>query len=112
MTADYRLALLRHRFDLLEDNGVAVGLIETFCALQHLFIENVAVPPSHQGQGLGHRLLDYAETIAIACGMREIRLNTNAAFTENVRLYTAVGYSIFAQSEIADGTVVHMAKAL
>jgi ribosomal protein S18 acetylase RimI-like enzyme len=71
-----------------------VGLIEMIVRSDHLFIENVAVSPEHQGQGLGRRLLAHAERVALARGYRDIRLLANAVFESNISLYKAVGYRI------------------
>ena len=64
MTVDYEDAVRRHRFDLLYRDGDLVGLIETVAETDHLLIENVAVLPAAQGQGLGRRLLAHAEALA------------------------------------------------
>ncbi len=87
MTADYEQAVRDHRFDLLRVDGVLAGLIETLPFADHLWIENVAVAPAYQGQGLGRRLLAHAEEMARTSGLRELRLLTNAAFAANIALY-------------------------
>ena len=57
MLADYAEALRKHRIDLLYlDDGLA-ALIETIPEPAHLLIENVAVAPAFQGQGLGRKLM-------------------------------------------------------
>lgn len=112
MLADYSIALAQNRFDLLYAQEKLVGLIETLPPRDHLFVENIAVAPEWQGQGTGHRLLERAEQIAVAAGINEIRLNTNAAFKENIRLYRRVGYALIGSTEITDGAVVHMSKRL
>lgn len=73
MTADYDAAIRDHRFDLLEEAGQLVALIETEARADHYWVENLAVLPSAQGRGLGRRLLAHAETLAGAAGLTEIR---------------------------------------
>ncbi len=110
MTADYVQALRNHRFDLLCVRGKPVALIETIVESDHLLIENVAVAPPFQGQGLGRRLMAQAEQIAAAAGLTEIRLYTNKFFVENLRLYSRLGYQVDREEAVMGGSVVHMSK--
>jgi ribosomal protein S18 acetylase RimI-like enzyme len=112
MQADYAEAVREHSIDLLDDGGELVGLIETIPHADHLFIENVAVAPAHQGRGHGRLLLALAEDKARFCGLAELRLLTNAAFTANVRLYQALGYRIDREENLLGGVTVHMSKRL
>ena len=110
MTADYEAALRDHRIDLLYADGTLAGLIETIPGADHLLIENVAVSPAFQGQGLGRRLVAHAEALAAAQGRAEIRLYTNKRFAENVRLYATLGYRLAREEPFSGGIVVHMSK--
>lgn len=112
MTADYELAVGEHWVDVLCREGRMLGLIETMLRPDHLWIENIAVCPEHQGQGLGRRLLAHAEHLAIAAGRRELRLLTNAAFAANVALYQRTGYRIDREEPFMGGTTVYMGKTL
>ena len=58
----------------------------------HWHLENVAVDPSAQGQGLGRRLIAAVEGMAADAGARAVELYTNAAMTENRALYPRLGY--------------------
>ncbi len=62
-------------------------------AEDHLLLEDVAVAPQAQGLGVGGRLLWLAEEQACARGLREVRLYTNEAMTENLAYYLRRGYS-------------------
>ena len=55
--------------------------------------DNVAVLPAAQGRGIGARLLALAEEQARGLGLREIRLYTNEAMTENLAYYPRHGYA-------------------
>ncbi len=59
---------------------------------EHLLVDNLAVDPDLQGGGLGRRLLAFAEEEARRRGLGELRLYTNAAMTENIDLYTRLGW--------------------
>lgn len=112
MTADYELAVREHRFDLADEGGRLVGLIETALSDDHLWIENVAVSPSAQGRGIGRRLLARAEGRARDAGRSETRLLTNGAFAANISLYERVGYVVTHTEPYMGGTTVYMTKAL
>jgi ribosomal protein S18 acetylase RimI-like enzyme len=116
MKADYERAVREHRIDLLElaeSRGGVVGLIETMLRDDHLWVENVAVAPERQGQGLGRRLLAHAEGEAAAAGRAELRLLTNAAFGGNVALYRKLGYRIDREEPFKEGGVtVYMSKRI
>ena len=112
MTADYEAAVAKHRFDLLYVDGTLAALIETIREADHLLVENVAVSPAFQGRGLGRRLMDHAETLALASGYAEIRLYTNRRFVENIELYRRLGYAVDREEDVRVGVVVHMSKRL
>ena len=59
MTADYDRAVADHVIDLWEESGQLLALIEMIPAEDHLLIENVAVRPDQQGNGLGKKLLHH-----------------------------------------------------
>lgn len=112
MRADYEAAVRDHRIDLLYRDGGLAALIETVAESDHLLIENVAVAPAFQGQGLGRTLLAHAEQLALASGYAEVRLYTNKLFAANVTLYQCLGYCIDREESLNGGTAVHMSKRL
>lgn len=112
MGADYALAVRTHRFDLLERDGALVALVETVLQPDHIWVENLAVSPAHQGGGLGRRMLGEAERVGRALGHRRIRLLTNRAFATNLAFYRRAGYGTEREEPIRDGVVVHLGKAL
>ncbi|WP_395709063.1 GNAT family N-acetyltransferase [Reyranella sp.] len=112
MRADYEAALRDHRIDLLYKEGELAALIETVAETDHLLIENVAVSPAFQGQGLGRTLVAHAERLAVAAGYGEVRLYTNKLFAANVTLYQRLGYRIDREEVLNSGTAVHMSRRL
>ncbi len=108
MAADYAAALRTHRFDLLHDDGDLVALIETITRPDHLFVENLAVAPAHQGRGHGRTLLAHAEALAAPLGT--VRLMTNARFAANLALYRRLGYGVDREEPFMGGMTVHMSK--
>ena len=111
MQADYSEAIRRHRIDLIDRDGRLAALIETIAEPGHLLVENVAVSPAFQKQGLGRQLMAHAEQLAAAQGYRTIRLYTNKLFAENVALYLKFGYRVEREEVVPAGTVVHMSKS-
>jgi ribosomal protein S18 acetylase RimI-like enzyme len=112
MQADYERAVREHEIDLLHADGQLVALIEIIMHPDHLFIENIAVAPDHQGRGLGHHLLAHAEQKAANAGLTKIGLLTSQAFEANIRLYQSVGFHIDRTEPFMGGTTVHMSKTL
>jgi GNAT superfamily N-acetyltransferase len=112
MTADYEVTLRRHRFDLLLSGGVPAALIETVEEDGQLLIENVVVAPRFQRQGFGRMLLAHAERLVRDLGKVRLRLYTNQRFTENIRLYEQLGYTIDREEDLGVAVVVRMSKAV
>ena len=112
MQIDYVEALSRHRFDVLECAGQIVGLMETAPDGDHLLIENLAIQPERQGQGLGEQLLRWAERLAAEIGLLGLRLYTNARFDDNIRYYERRGFVAERRAPLKGGVVVYMTKTL
>ena len=94
------------------DEDVLAAALVLHQAPDHLLIWSVAVDPTQQGTGLGRRLIDFAEEQAHDRALGEVRLYTNAAFTENRALYAHMGYVETGTERNADAAYVHMAKTL
>ena len=112
MRVDYVEALTKHRFDLLNEDGALVALIETERNDDHLLIVSVAVAPSYQKRGLGRRLLAHAEALARQEQLDTVRLYTNARMVENIALYKSLGYRIDREEPMGTSIQVHMSKTL
>ena len=92
MDDDYAEQLSRGIVSVLEEDGVVVGLIVLAEDGDRLVIENVAVDPDRQGEGLGGRLLAFAEETARAAGIETVALYTHEKMSENIALYKRLGY--------------------
>jgi ribosomal protein S18 acetylase RimI-like enzyme len=92
MDDDYYEKVRQGHVFVADRQGAVAGLIILVPAPDHLLIENVAVDPRHQGTGIGRALLSFAETCAAELKVREMRLYTNAAMTENLAMYARLGY--------------------
>ena len=71
-----------------------------------LDLDNFAVAPDRQGQGLGRRILAFAEEHARQLWLPEVRLLTHAMMWENQRMYAGAGYREYARM----GELVHYRK--
>jgi ribosomal protein S18 acetylase RimI-like enzyme len=111
MDDDYHERIRAARVFVADDDGV-VGLIVLVATPDHVLIENVAVDPGHQRAGIGRALLSLAEDYAGELGLARLRLYTNVAMVENIRLYTGLGYEEDSR-HITDGFErVYMSKHL
>lgn len=91
MDDDHAEQVRQGQVHVAEDGEIA-GILVLVREPDHLLIANVAVDPGRQRQGIGRRLLDFAESRAREEGMPELRLYTHVRMTENIALYARLGY--------------------
>jgi ribosomal protein S18 acetylase RimI-like enzyme len=75
-------------------------------------IENIAIAPSRQNQGLGKALMAFAEDVARDSGLAELRLYTNEHFRANLELYSRLGYVETHRQDFGGTDAVFMSKKL
>ena len=92
MDTDYAEKVAQGQVSVAEDAGAVVGLIVLIPEPDHLLVENVAVDPARQGEGIGRALLAFAEEVAREAGTPTLRLYTHVLMTENRALYARLGY--------------------
>ena len=68
------------------------GAIVLLPEADHLLLDNVAVDPAAQGQGIGRALIEFAEAEARRRGYTEMRLYTHETMVENIALYRRTGW--------------------
>jgi GNAT superfamily N-acetyltransferase len=111
MNVDYEHAVRAHVIELAYEDGELAGVIELVPAADHLLLENLAVVPARQRQGLGRRLMARVEALARAQGKKQVRLYTNKAFTSNLAFYQKLGYALEREEPVkGGGFVVHFVK--
>lgn len=94
------------------ESGEIVGLLVLIEFAEFMLLDNVAVDPNAQGQGIGKLLMNHAETIASERGFAEIRLYTHEKMTENQAIYRRFGYEEF-ERKIEKGLArVYMKKVV
>ena len=110
MTADYRKMILENEVWLLLRGGDPMGVLVLINEPSCVLIYSVAIRPELQKQGLGRRLLNWAEREAQRGGRRRIRLYTNALMGANIALYERLGYRETERESYMGTTLVHMSK--
>jgi ribosomal protein S18 acetylase RimI-like enzyme len=113
MTDDYAEVIANRQATLAESHGKIVGVIVlTVDDEEGFLIDNVAVDPSHRGKGLGKALLEFAEAEALRAGFDSIHLYTHEKMTENLALYSRIGYVEYDRRSQGDFSLVFMRKHL
>ncbi|MGY2222541.1 GNAT family N-acetyltransferase [Pseudomonas gingeri] len=92
MLEDYAAVLQAGHLFVLEVSGQVAGILVLIREQGAMLLDNVALAPEYQGRGLGRVLMAFAEQAALDAGCPAIRLYTNEAMSENLVLYTRLGY--------------------
>ena len=92
MLDDYRQVVRDHRVFVVEDGGEIVGVLVLVDKEDGLLFDNIAVLPSRQGEGIGRRLMQHAESEAHRLGHAHLDLYTHEKMTENIAMYERIGY--------------------
>lgn len=77
-----------------------------------LLLDNRAMAPVGQGQGLGRHRLAFAEPVARDTGCSRLRLYTHEVMTVNIALYTRAGFRENQRTHADGWRRVHMSKDL
>jgi GNAT superfamily N-acetyltransferase len=113
MLDDYAALIEAGAVSLLETaDGEVAAIIVLLPKPDHMLLDNIAVRRGRQGQGLGRRLIAFAEAEARRLGFREVRLYTHLMMTENVALYTRLGFIETGRGRDAGYDRVFMTKVL
>lgn len=112
LTDDYAEVVRTRRVTVAQRAGEIVGLIVLELSDRALVIDNVAVDPTHQGSGVGRTLLEHAEATARAAGLAWIHLWTHQLMTENLALYSRIGYTKYDPGQRRDARLVYLRKKL
>ena len=112
MRDDYAALVDAERVHVLEDAGEIVGLVVLIPEQRAMLLDNVAVSPRAQGRGFGVKLIAFAEERARAAGFAAIRLYTQDIMTENLALYSRLGFVETHRGEEIGLNRVYMSKTL
>jgi len=92
MLDDYSEVVEQHQAFVAEESGRVVGVLVLILKNDGILMDNVAVHPKYQGQGLGHRLIQFAEKRAFKQGYKNLDIYTHELMTENIEMYKRLGY--------------------
>ena len=112
MTEDYAEVIRTRQVTVAESGGTIVAVLVLGVTDEGFVIENVAVDPSRRGTGLGRTLLERAEAEGRRAGFESIYLYTHEGLTENVALYSRIGYVEYDRRSRGDFSLVYMRKQL
>ena len=112
MTDDYVEVIENGRVNVAESEGTIVGVIVLAIDNEGFFLDNVAVDPSRRGEGLGKALLKLAEAEARHAGFDSIHLYTHEKMTENLAIYSRLGYVGYDRRFRYKITLIFMTKRL
>jgi GNAT superfamily N-acetyltransferase len=110
MTDDYAEVIKNYQVTVAESQETIVGVIVLTTNDEGFLIDNVAVDPSHRGKGLGKALLEFAESEARRAGFDSIYLYTHEKMTENLTLYSRIGYVEYDRRSQGEFSLVYMRK--
>jgi N-acetylglutamate synthase-like GNAT family acetyltransferase len=110
LIADQRVHVLEEQ--VLEAKGEIAGLVVLIPEARAMLLDNVAVHPRAQGRGFGVRLIAFAEQRARAAGLPALRLYTQDIMTENLALYSRLGFVETHRGEEIGLNRVYMTKTL
>ena len=113
MTDDYAEVIANQRVTVAESHDATiVGVIVLTVDDEGFLVDNVAVDPRYRGKGLGRALLEFAEGEARRGGFDSICLYTHEKMTENLALYSRIGYVEYDRRSQGDFSLVYMRKHL
>ncbi|MDQ2763390.1 MAG: GNAT family N-acetyltransferase [Pseudomonadota bacterium] len=92
MLDDYPARIAAGQVWVMEVEAGIAGVLVLQAGPDYVLLDNIAVHPDRQGQGLGRLLLEFSEAEATRCGWSTITLYTNALMVENLAIYAARGY--------------------
>jgi ribosomal protein S18 acetylase RimI-like enzyme len=112
MTYDYAAVVRDHQVTVAERHDAIVGVVVLTVTDEGFLVDNVAVHPSRRGTGLGRALLQFAEGEARRAGFDSIYLYTHEKMTENLALYSRIGYVEYDRRSQGAFSLVYMRKQL
>ncbi len=78
----------------------------------HLWLDVIAVDPGRQGEGIGGRLMAFAEDEARRRGHPSVRMLTHERMHENRALYAKLGYEEYESRGVDGDSLVYLRKPL
>lgn len=112
LTDDYAEVVRDQSVTVAQRGLKIVGMIVLGVGDDGFLVDNVAVDPRHQGTGVGSALLERAEEEARRAGFDSLYLYTHEKMTENLALYSWMGYTESDRRQHGDARLVYLRKSL
>ena len=112
MTDDYAEVIENRRVTVAESEGTIVGVLVLAIDDEGFLVDNVAVDPSCRGEGLGRALIELAEGEARRAGFDAVYLYTHEKMTENLAIYSRLGYVHYDRRLRGKSPLIFMTKRL
>ena len=112
MKTDFAAAVRNDLIWVLIEDDRLLAVLHLVLRSSYLFIEDVAVRVDRQRQGIGKKLLAFAEEEALDRGYHEIRLFTNETMVENMALYQSLAYRELRREPCQGTDIIYMRKPL
>lgn len=112
MLDDYASRIDAGQVWVMQRGSGIVGVLVLDRSAGGFLLDNVAVAPEAQGQGLGRELIGFAEAQARRLGASSIRLYTHVLMVENVARYRRLGFVETGRGDENGYRRVYMAKRL
>lgn len=108
MDVDYAVEIRDFPSWVVEFDGKIAGGLFMMFEKDYASIANIAVHPNAQGLGIGGGLMQFAEDKAKENKYTELRLATHVLLSENLSLYTHLGWTAYDRDDIR----VYMKKSI
>lgn len=92
MRSDMPSLIAKGGIHVLRRGSALLGSIRLTVVGDALEVNDLVVDPATQGQGLGRKLMTFAEETARARGLSAVTLYTNEKMVENLALYPRLGF--------------------
>jgi ribosomal protein S18 acetylase RimI-like enzyme len=93
MLADFAAQIAAGKVYVAADDEDALqGFIVFYAEDGHIHLENVAVLPRAAGRGIGRALIGFCEYAARQRSLNAVHLYTNETMTDNLTIYSRLGY--------------------
>ncbi len=112
MVDDYAARISANQAWVLEQEGRMDGVLVLEDTESGLLLDNIAVAEAARGQGHGRAMIAFAEAEARRRGHSRLWLYTNEKMTENIALYTRLGFAEIRREEKSGRRAVIMEKPL
>ena len=93
MVADFARQIALEQIYVATSGSLLSGFVVFYKKSDHIHLENIAVIPESSGKGYGKALIEFVEQCAHDARVNAVELYTNEVMTENIAIYTKLGYA-------------------